>query len=278
MWVVFSFLFITESSSEEEEGLNPESRSYTPSIDLKRFHKFIHEAENKSRTGSERTAPDQSPLQSQGSPAFDSSTGRLSELSTIRPLSDTDQNEHTVESGSTPVPSSEEIRHTLAVPACGQRFASSQHPLHTSRKASGSVAAIHHQEAPHGRSECSTTSTGTQGKKGLLLISPSSLSLPPPLCLPIPSTPHSPAFSTPVPPTSLPLAPLLGPSHSLHSLSLLLSPFPVPPTSHPLLLPHPPSLLMNFRYLLKGAEHRQGSQLDTLEEVCLLRVSALNGL
>ena len=162
-----------ESSSEEEDGLAPESRSYTPSIDLRRFHRFVHEAENKSRTSSERVSLDQTPQKPQVSSAFDSSAGRLSELSAIRPLSNTGQDEHTIESVSSPVPSSEETRHASALPARGQRLASSQHPLHTSHKASGSMAAIqadhHHHRAPHGRPESSsTTSTGTRGGKGLL--------------------------------------------------------------------------------------------------------------
>ena len=128
------------------------------------------------------------------------SAGGLSNLSTIQPLSSVEQNEHTLDSGSSPVP-------TLPLAACTHSAAASKHPLHTSHKAAENVAAtqVGHQSR-QGQWESSAGSTGTHGAKGL--------------CLPPP--------------------------------------------------PPPPSLTEFQFYLQKGTKHRSGSQLDALEQVCLL--------
>ena len=148
---------------------------------------FIHEAEKKYRASPDRSALDQTPQRTQ---TFDDSAGRLSEVSTIHPLSSVGQNEHTLESGSSPVHGLGEVQgpagrektaatsqhplHTSQHPLHTSQHPlhTSQHPLHTSHKAAdGNMAATtqvgRHRSQRDWSESPSTMPLSTQGPKGL---------------------------------------------------------------------------------------------------------------
>lgn len=157
----------SESSSEEDDPVIPESRGYTPSIDLGRFHKFVHEVERKSRNSSDRTALGHAQLQSQALPAFNNSVGQLSDLSVIPPPLSVDQDGHSLESCLSPVSSMEETQQASAMPVHGHRSTAPQHPLHTSRKASDKTGPVQvDPKAQCIQSESSIASTRTLGGRG----------------------------------------------------------------------------------------------------------------